>query len=152
MSEIVERAHRLVRALEQMRHLGGVRPWGESLRADLSFSQFRALMVLGRRPGLAQKELAEALGLTPAATSTALRRLLASGLVRREADAADSRVVRLFLTADGQAIVNQMQTARCQAAAALLARLGSDDQERLVTLLEKALLNERREQGVESDE
>lgn len=152
MSESVERAHRLVRALEQMRHLGGVRPWGESLRADLSLSQFRALVVLAHRPGLAQKELAEALGLTPAATSTALQRLLASGLVRREADAADSRMVRLFLTADGHAIVSQMQTARRQAAAALLARLDPDDQELLVTLLEKALLGERRERGVESDE
>ncbi|HBY94384.1 MAG: MarR family transcriptional regulator [Ardenticatenaceae bacterium] len=152
MSEIAERARRFVRALEQMRHLGGVRPWGESLRADLSLSQFRALMVLAQRPGLAQKEVAEALRLTPAATSTALRPLGANGLVRRETDQADARMIRLFLTPEGEAVVSQMQATRRQAAAALLARLAPEEQETVVALLEKALVVDRRERGAESDE
>jgi MarR family transcriptional regulator, organic hydroperoxide resistance regulator len=60
------------------------------------------LDVLGRGDGLSHRELAGRLGLTPATLTPVVDALEAAGEVRRARDAADRRVVRLWLTAAGR--------------------------------------------------
>ena len=60
----------------------------------------RCLDVIDQRPGLTAGELATAVGLSPAAVTTALDRLEKRGFVSRTRDPGDRRRVTLRLTAD----------------------------------------------------
>ena len=75
----------------------------------LSVTHFRALVFLDRRPGSTLSALAEHLGLSPATVSKMVEKLVAAGLVRREASPDDRRRTPLCLTARGQA---SMEAAR----------------------------------------
>lgn len=68
-------------------------------------SQVLANLLSGERGGRAGprlQELADALGITTATTSDALSALESKGLVRKERDPADSRALRVKLTAKGR--------------------------------------------------
>lgn len=58
--------------------------------------------------GMAQAELARLLGLGKVATGSMIDRLEATGLVARQADPLDRRINRIFVTAKGQAILEEM--------------------------------------------
>ena len=58
--------------------------------------------VLGLSPGMSAGEMADVLHLHPSTLTGVLRRLVSSGLVRRQADPADARRSVLALTARGQ--------------------------------------------------
>jgi DNA-binding MarR family transcriptional regulator len=80
---------------------------------DLSLSQIRAMFVLShteRELGLS--ELAEAVGLSVAATGRAVDVLVRHGLVARQEDADDRRVKRILLTASGQDKIVRLHAAR----------------------------------------
>jgi DNA-binding MarR family transcriptional regulator len=67
---------------------------------DLSFQQWRVLVVLGERPnGLAVREISRLIDVTLPATGRQLRRLERRGLVLLEPDQHDRRVTRVRLTA-----------------------------------------------------
>src|SRR5690606_41923480 len=58
---------------------------------DLTIPEWRIIAVLGRRPGLTAKEVAEATEMDKVAVSRAVSRLVASRRVAARADAADAR-------------------------------------------------------------
>src|SRR5215813_15526450 len=58
---------------------------------DLSIPEWRIIAVLGRRPGLTAKEIAEATEMDKVAVSRAVARLSASRRVEAEADPEDAR-------------------------------------------------------------
>ncbi len=59
------------------------------------------LFRLHEQPGLTVKELAAAMLVSPAAVCTSLKRMESVGLIHREADENDRRVVRFYLTERG---------------------------------------------------
>lgn len=61
-----------------------------------------------RMGGLTQVELARLLGLGKVATGAMVLRLEAAGLVSRRADAADRRVIRVFVTSRGNRVLDRM--------------------------------------------
>jgi DNA-binding MarR family transcriptional regulator len=67
-------------------------------RHALSGADYRALYVLGRRPGLTPASLARLLGVSRQAVSRHLQRLAELGYVRREADPEDRRKITVRLT------------------------------------------------------
>jgi DNA-binding MarR family transcriptional regulator len=70
---------------------------------DLTFTQWRAMVVVGERAeGARVSEVAARVGVTLPATSRLLRRLAARGLVEISGDAHDRRASRARLTAAGQ--------------------------------------------------
>jgi DNA-binding MarR family transcriptional regulator len=80
---------------------------------DLSLSQIRALFVLShteRELGLS--ELAEAVGLSVAATGRGVDGLVRHGLVARQEDAGDRRIKRILLTPRGQDKMARLHAAR----------------------------------------
>lgn len=70
---------------------------------------WRLLYCLDRDEGCSQRQLATVLGVTPVTLGRMVDRLEATGLVRREADPADRRTSRLFLTRAAAAPVSRMQ-------------------------------------------
>jgi len=89
---------------------------------DLTFTQLRALFVLGRQP-LRVSELARALGMSLASASALSDRLARQGLVARHPDPTDRRSVFLHVAAPGGRVLRRLeraQTAQLTRAARLM--------------------------------
>jgi DNA-binding MarR family transcriptional regulator len=78
----------------------------------LSLSQIGTLFRLAHKDRLPVSEIGGELGVTAAAASQMLERLVKQGLVRREEDPSDRRVRRIELTEAGMAAVAEVGTAR----------------------------------------
>lgn len=78
----------------------------------LSLSQIGTLFRLAHKGGRPVSEIGDELGMSAAAASQMLERLVKQGLVRREEDPADRRVRRIELTGAGKAAVADVGSAR----------------------------------------
>jgi DNA-binding MarR family transcriptional regulator len=109
----------------------------------LTRSQGWVLNHLFRNDGVTQSDLADLLQIEKATLGRLLDRLEAKGWVRREADAADRRVRRVFLTEEVEPALKAMRTAAAEVRRDALAGLSADQAEHFVdTLLAvKANLN-----------
>lgn len=67
------------------------------------------LLALWAREGLTQTELAERLKIAPATVTKMLQRMEKTGFIRREPDAEDQRVSRVYLTKSGHAIQSDVE-------------------------------------------
>ena len=85
-----------------MRQIRGV---ARSMAGGLSVPQFRTLGFLERHPGSSLMDVADHLGISQPGASTLVDRLVTSGLVARDIDAAERRRITLVLTPDGRARV-----------------------------------------------
>lgn len=74
---------------------------------DLKLAQLDMLMNLYRHPGMSQHDLARKLLVGRSNITMLLPQLETRGVVRRENDAKDKRVLRLFLTEDGEVLLMQ---------------------------------------------
>jgi DNA-binding MarR family transcriptional regulator len=103
---------------------------------DLSMTQLKILHILdGSEQELTPSELAQFVGLSPAATGRAVDAMARAGLVSRRDDEQDRRVKRLALTDKGLAAVSRITEARI----AGLARVVSDLSPEQRTALSAAL-------------
>src|SRR5437868_7839504 len=108
-------------------------------RAEITPEQYWLLRLLRRRGALSVGELAEALGITGSSVTTACKRLEKAGLVTRERQADDERMVRVMLTKQGIERVETWQRQRRELLAHLLAPLEQQEQDALQRLLERIL-------------
>ena len=72
---------------------------------DLKIVQLDILMNLYRHPGTSQHDLARRLLVGRSNITMLLPQLESQGVLRREGDAKDKRVMRLYLTEDGEALL-----------------------------------------------
>lgn len=84
-------------------------------RLDLYPGQPQLLLALRDRENVSQKELAQAMEVTPATLTVMLRRMDAKHLVNRTSDPQDLRVTRLSLTPAGREKVREIETIITQA-------------------------------------
>jgi DNA-binding MarR family transcriptional regulator len=68
----------------------------------VSGAQIWAMAALRQTPGMKVSELAQALSIHASTASNLLDKIEKAGLIRRERNSADQRVVRLYLTAAGE--------------------------------------------------
>lgn len=101
---------------------------------------FFALAKVAERPH--PSALAEALGLPRPSVSRLLRRLERLGWLRREADPADLRRYRLYLTEEGRRALEAARRCLAQALETRLARLTPGEREQLGRLLSVLLSEE----------
>ena len=132
-------AQRLLRLFEQMRASKPSPAMARMHELNLSFSHLRALHLLVAAPQLAMKELAEQLGLTPPSVTALTRRLVASGMVQRQAHADDSRVALLSITDAGRALMSDIYHDQLAGMERLLEGLAPDEQQLFLDLLERAV-------------
>ena len=76
-------------------------------RTGIGTSQLAALGKIDRNPGIRIGEFARLLGIRSSTASNLLDKLEPRGWVRRERSGADQRIVRLFLTDAGHAVIEK---------------------------------------------
>ena len=123
--------------------------YNASLRDEMSAMglttpKMRALAVLSVIEGPLIRELAVYTVTEQSTLSRALDALERDGLVRREADAADSRAVRLRITDAGRAAFDQMWPHMAAAQARMFRGIAEDERRAFVGTLQKMLTNIRK--------
>lgn len=107
--------HRAVRALYE-RDMQRLEP-----------SQVDVLDVLFERGSCTMGDLAEALEIEASTATRSVARLVDRGFVRRDAEDADGRIVRIALTAEGEATVERFRIEREQFLRVVLGGLDDDE-------------------------
>lgn len=82
------------------------RAWAE---IGLTTAQLRLMLLLRENPGVTAGELASRLAVTPPTISGIVDRLVRLGLVRRDDDPNDRRLVRNFLTETGEVTYSKLE-------------------------------------------
>ncbi len=134
---------RLARLLR--RHTNPVR------RGELTAEQYWLLRQLGRRGPLKVRELAAGLGLSPSSVTIACKRLERDGLLSRERQGDDERVVLVALTDQGREQLARWRQRRHDEATRLLAPLTPDDRQQLERLVAR-VLQVAQDQGLMEDD
>jgi DNA-binding MarR family transcriptional regulator len=102
---------------------------------QLSMTSASTLATLDREGPSRLTALAARQGVTQPAMTQLIGRLHDSGLVRREPDPADGRVVRVSITAEGRALLTRRRERRAEHLAALLGQLSPDARAALAAAL-----------------
>jgi MarR family transcriptional regulator, transcriptional regulator for hemolysin len=101
----------------------------------LTRSQWWVLNHLFRNDGATQSELADILEIEKATLGRLLDRMESKGWIRREGQATDRRIKRVFLTEEVEPAVKAMRTAAAELRRDALASLEAADRERFVDML-----------------
>jgi MarR family 2-MHQ and catechol resistance regulon transcriptional repressor len=101
----------------------------------LSFSQINILMRLVHKGSTGVSEIGEQLGVTNAAASQAVDRLVGLELIERTEDPDDRRAKRLALTQKGRTLIEQGIEARSKWIESLMDVLTSEQQNMIITAL-----------------
>jgi DNA-binding MarR family transcriptional regulator len=103
----------------------------------LSFSQISILMRMVHRGSTSVSEVGEQLGVTNAAASQAVDRLVQMGLIERKEDPEDRRAKRLALTQKGRTLIEAGIEARSNWIEGLTDDLTPEQQNRIISALTK---------------
>jgi len=97
--------------------------------------QIFCLHVLAGHDGISQRDLADALHLSPPTVSKMLQAMQKAGAVERRPDAADQRLMRVFLTAGGRDLERQMRGVVAEFVNETIGSLPEHDRRELARLL-----------------
>lgn len=106
---------------------------------DLTIPEWRIIAVLGRRPGLTAKEVAEATEMDKVAVSRAVAKLVESRRVVARADREDARRQILSLTSQGEGVHARIAPIALASEQKLLSALNNDERKQLDALLDRLL-------------
>lgn len=109
-----------------------LRAWAD---LGLTVPTLKVLFLLREGPGMPAGLLAQQLGVTPSTITGLVDRLVAQGLVRREEDPRDRRLVRNYLTDDGASTAGDIQRQARDLVSRVLAELDDDQLSRLCLAL-----------------
>ena len=110
-----------------------VRSWKE---LDLTVTQLLVLFSLRETPGMPAGVLAEDMRVTPPTVTGLVDRLVRMGLVRREEDSKDRRLVRNVLTERGEEVLGELEREGRAFLTQLFERLSAEHLSRLMASLE----------------
>ena len=110
----------------------------------LTTPKARALAVLAVVEGPLIRELSVYTVVEQSTLSRALDQMNTEGLIRREADANDSRAVRVFITDAGRAVFEELWPHMAEAQARMFRGIPDDERRAFVATLQKMLVNIRK--------
>ena len=93
------------------------------------------LTVLGRRDGLSQGEFTQEYEMDPSRVTRTAQSLESDGLIRRERDPEDNRVVRMYLTEEGSEVLDKLPEINEQLRRRVHSVLSEDEFEELRRML-----------------
>ena len=105
--------------------------------SPVSRGQPAVLAALSESPGLSQTSLARAINVRPPTATALVQRLVESGMVVRKPDRNDRRMTRLFLTNQGFAEAQQLQSVRHEEELLVRTVLSPQETDQLVRLLNR---------------
>jgi len=124
---------RIMSIMRHMRHPGP--PLGE---LPLSPPQANLLFTIAHKnDGVSVKELAEITGVTPGAITQFVDNLVGKGLVTREGDPTDRRIVRLKITRTAEDRFERFREEHLTSFAKIFDVLTDDEIKQLITLMDK---------------
>jgi DNA-binding MarR family transcriptional regulator len=103
--------------------------------------QARLLMILSELDGMTHSEIAEKLEISPAAVTKVIKRMEQARYVQRRGDPSDERVSRVYLQAQGRAVIAEIDGAFGRLDRTMLDGLSESDLERLRDLLTQMQAN-----------
>lgn len=103
----------------------------------ITLPQFWALYHLSLTDKCKMKKLAEHLGISPAAATGLIDRLIVQGLVVRAADSKDRRIVWIRVSSSGRETINRIRKQRVQAIVEIFGKLSAADRGHYLRILEK---------------
>jgi DNA-binding MarR family transcriptional regulator len=106
-------------------------------RGDISFPQLWALTFLYQRESCTMRELSRALHTRESTTSGLVDRMARTGLLKRQRDKTDRRVVRAAITVKGRSAMQELQKQRRVAFVEIFKRLSATDRFRWLEIVEK---------------
>lgn len=136
-----ERIDRPGRLLSQLARVSGAYMARGLQPLGITAAQYPYLMVLYRRDGLSQEELAADLRIDKAAAKRAIDPLVAAGLVRRERNPDDARAYRLSATERALALRPAIQALLDRWEGALTSGFTDAERERLLDSLNRMARN-----------
>lgn len=101
----------------------------------INFQQLFGLMILAEHEGMTMKELATQLHVTSPTATFFVNRLVRLGWVKRHADRANRKLVRLRLTPKGRALLHKVVRARRAMIEKIVAALSVRDQREYARIL-----------------
>lgn len=104
---------------------------------DITPPQFDALLVISRQDNLTMGDLCAHLYLASSTVTDLVDRMEKGGLVLRERDAEDRRVIRLRITPRGRALIDQVLRARHAYLAGILERVHPGDRAAVIAALQR---------------
>jgi len=108
-------------------------------RAEMTPEQYWLLRLLHRSGSLSISELANQLDIAISSATISCKRLEKAGLLTRERQSDDERVVRVTLTATGLAQIDAWRQRKREALTCMLNVLDSQEQQVLQSLIERVL-------------
>lgn len=108
-----------------------------SLHAGISLPQFHLMRFVAEKGAPTVSEVAEIGGVTLSAITSLADRLYKAGLLTRERDQNDRRLVRLRLTEDGKAKLAQMERRQVELLRPYLGSLPQEDLDRLLEIFNR---------------
>lgn len=104
---------------------------------ELTPAQFSMLVLVDANPGMIQRQLSEALDISPPNLVPVVDRMVARGLVERRASTEDRRLQQLFLTPEGQQMQARAEAAVTQFERDLEEALSATERKHLAPALDK---------------
>jgi DNA-binding MarR family transcriptional regulator len=108
-------------------------------RAEMTPEQYWLLRLLSRAGSLSISELAQQLSIATSSATAACKRLEQAGLLTRERQTDDERIVRVTLTAQGNAQITAWRERKRAALAQWLNVLDPSEQQEFQRMLERVL-------------
>lgn len=112
--------------------------WQHAL-PDLTKPQYAVMRAIAERPGIEQINLMEAAVSTKATLAEMLSRMEKRGLVRRENDPLDKRRRFVYLTTEGEALLNVTMPLGNQVDEEFLGRLNDEERAQFARLIKKMM-------------
>ncbi len=126
----------LIRRMQQI----AVSIWLDETGGDLRPVQYATLSAVRHIPGMDQLELARIIGIDRSNAQEVLARLEKRDFLERRADPRDRRRRRLFITAAGEAALDQVEPANIVAQSRILDGLDDTERELFLRLLSRLVL------------
>jgi DNA-binding MarR family transcriptional regulator len=105
----------------------------------ISRGQVIVLTIVGNRDGLSIKDIAESMHISGSAATQLVDSLVRAGLLAREVDPNDRRIMRISLTDEGKSRLEKFRKARLEAMGEILSPLSRQELETFRNLLRKII-------------
>jgi MarR family transcriptional regulator, organic hydroperoxide resistance regulator len=115
--------------------------WHDTHSSGLTLPQVNLLIQLERQGQVNMSDLAEVMCTTPSNLSLLCDKLADKGLIERDRDAVDRRMVYLQLSAQGKLLVQTVKEAKNGLVARALAGIDEDELEGMLNLYKRILHN-----------
>lgn len=106
-------------------------------RGGMTYAQYTALTVLQHRPGITSSELARRSFVRAQTMAGTIDPLLEAGLVRREQDPAHARRMLLFLTPEGERMIDELSPPIDELEELFLSELDDEERKRFADYLRR---------------